>query len=501
MARVPGRSAAAGGYRWRAALGSDRRVGLAIVIAAVLGGALRIAAARGELWGDEVWSLGLVGDLTAPDQVFWAVSHDNNHYLNSLWLYALGPGRPALDYRWPAILFGAAAVLAAGSLGRRRSAATGVASAVLAAICYPFVDYGSEARGYAGLILATLLALWAFETARTTRGEPTAPRGPWVLGFVALFGTASHFSFLLVLAVLGITAILCQRQAGEAWRVAVDQAVTLFRPTLLLLLPVLLAVAAGLIVKGGMTIGGVVPFSFAGFASGLGGLLRITAGVPAWLPCWLVLGGAVLLLALAAWRRWLPHGDIALGAAALLAVPGLLVVTRVANTEQPRYFLGLVTVLVMVAARGFGRAYERGGCRRAMACGLLFAALAGQGGPLVALLTRGRGQAAPLVAAMGPDPAPRYATNFEQPVALVLTREGRLQGRVPHLVSATAPAVFCPSPPAWYVQDSEPDDPPPPPRLQVGPAACAGVFTEVFDAPVAPLSGRHLTLYRRTTTP
>lgn len=102
---VPGQAKAAG---WLA----PRTVAIAAVVGlTLLGCTARVLAARGELWIDEIWSLTLVAGLTSPDQVFWDLPHDNNHILNSLWLYLAGPDRAPIVYRVPAIAFGTTSIL------------------------------------------------------------------------------------------------------------------------------------------------------------------------------------------------------------------------------------------------------------------------------------------------------------------------------------------------------------------------------------------------------
>lgn len=95
------------------------------------------------------------------DLVRGSMLHDNNHLLNSAWLLLLGPHRPAILYRLPAIVAGTASVYVAWIFGRSRCAASAVACAGVTAIDHVLVHAGSEARGYGVLSLATLTALVA----------------------------------------------------------------------------------------------------------------------------------------------------------------------------------------------------------------------------------------------------------------------------------------------------------------------------------------------------
>ena len=53
----------------------------------VLGLALRLYCSGGPLWIDEIWSIMNLDPVTHFWRIFWGISHDNNHFANSLWLY------------------------------------------------------------------------------------------------------------------------------------------------------------------------------------------------------------------------------------------------------------------------------------------------------------------------------------------------------------------------------------------------------------------------------
>src|SRR5438270_5000344 len=66
-----------------------QRRGLVLLLVALVaaGLALRIRCADGPLWQDEIWSIENLAPLTQFWPVFWGISHANNRFLNSLWLY------------------------------------------------------------------------------------------------------------------------------------------------------------------------------------------------------------------------------------------------------------------------------------------------------------------------------------------------------------------------------------------------------------------------------
>src|ERR1700676_2982755 len=61
---------------------------LSCVLLVVVAAILRIRAAHNDLWLDEIWSLALAHSVSSPLAIF-TIHHDNNNYLNTLYLYLL----------------------------------------------------------------------------------------------------------------------------------------------------------------------------------------------------------------------------------------------------------------------------------------------------------------------------------------------------------------------------------------------------------------------------
>src|SRR5690606_26207774 len=103
----------------------------------------------------EVWSLLLTMDMHSPLDVL-RVHHDNNHVLNTLWLYAMGLGQAEWVYRLPSLLAGTAGIVLAGVIAAEQAASDASAthrrwrSAVIGSLLfggsYMMVHYSSEAR-------------------------------------------------------------------------------------------------------------------------------------------------------------------------------------------------------------------------------------------------------------------------------------------------------------------------------------------------------------------
>lgn len=160
-----------------------------------LGAALRILAARGELWLDEIWSLKLVLGLDSPWRIFDKVHSDNNHLLNSLFLYVLGPGQQAFFYRCLALLASIASfplvIKFARELSPDRNSLLGIFACLIYAVSFVMVLYGSEARGYAPSLFFALLSLLALKEYMQARSVKLL-----MLFWAAVcLGFLSHYSF------------------------------------------------------------------------------------------------------------------------------------------------------------------------------------------------------------------------------------------------------------------------------------------------------------------
>lgn len=158
-----------------------------IVLAGVI---LRIAAAQGELWLDEVWSIVMLREsVTTPLEILTKLRHDNNHFLNSFWIWCLPSNAPDLLYRIPSLVAGSLVIPLACLIWRQemlgrdemdlrradlRQKTLSPASvsdprnqprtsllwipALLFSVSILPVQYSSEARGYGSLCFFVLAA-------------------------------------------------------------------------------------------------------------------------------------------------------------------------------------------------------------------------------------------------------------------------------------------------------------------------------------------------------
>jgi hypothetical protein len=98
-----------------------RRALLALALLMAVAAVLRVLGTRNDLWLDEIISLGIAKDCKSAWQIFSAVHSDNNHYLNTLYLYFVKGASYAPVYRYLSVAFGVALVPAGYWMMERRS--------------------------------------------------------------------------------------------------------------------------------------------------------------------------------------------------------------------------------------------------------------------------------------------------------------------------------------------------------------------------------------------
>ena len=334
-------------------------VGIAgIALAGLL---LRIVAAQGGLWTDEAWSATYAAQAGDPFGVFLRINHDNNHHLISLWLQAVGEGAAPWLARIPAILAGTAAILVAALLVGRTSKAGGLLAAMLFAFSPILVTYGSEARGYALMVLATLVVLLLVCDPRTS------PRRPVAIAVATLLGMLSHLTMIAVIVLVALWVYL-ERRPADGPAGAARSTARLMGPAIAVAAAVLaLVFGAAAASPLGMQVGGYAPFASADYRTALDDLSGWTFGLTA-LPDWLRLAAIILVAAWIALRSpaWLgPRGR--LYAILILGVPLVAAVIQPGNIQFARYFLLSAIGLLLLSAEALGRLIEQGKAARVAA--------------------------------------------------------------------------------------------------------------------------------------
>jgi hypothetical protein len=353
-------------------------LGVAVVVAAGL--AVRLWCAGGPLWLDEIWSIENLAPLTHWWQVFWGISHDNNHFLNSLWLwFATGLTADPRALRAPSIMMGTLTVAMMARIAARHSAPAALAAAALTGASYFFVNYSVEARGYAGMALAIAVA---FDATERAAARPES-RARFVFGAAAGIGLLWHLAMAPVIALFALIQLGEQRRALGRWEPAAAATLRFLAPTVLAVIPAFAFVVAGVLVVGRLTIGGVRAFNAGQALAAIADMARDTVGLPLATPNALIVAiGAVGVLIALRWRLVRDDRRIAY-AVILLALPAAVFIIRPPNAHIPRYYLVCALFLILLIAEAFGSLWRAGAWRRSAAFAALAAMLVGDAGLLI----------------------------------------------------------------------------------------------------------------------
>jgi hypothetical protein len=472
---------------------SPARTWLALTALLVAAGlALRLAAAAGDLWLDEIWSFELLQRAASPWGVFWRINHDNNHHLNSLWMLLTGADAGSIVVRGLSVVLGGLGVVAAALVGARRSIAEAIFAATLFAVSYPMVHYTSEARGYAGVILFTLIAFYALEDYLTT-GRRSALS---LFALAAGFGLLFHLTMLVVYALLATWLFLVLFSRGRS----LGQALTRSLLTLRLANRVVICIL-GFIVFAATQHGGMVTAlsldrpDVWGPVRDHGVLLRYVLGLPREVPA-IAVSVAVMAAAAAAaaGARDLRTGFYALAAAA----PPLPLLVAGIET-MPRYFVVSAVALLLLIAQALAYAWQAGLAGRWVSVVLLALLLTAQGVQLARFFDAGRGDyslaVTHMMTAAGRPVIAAGDQDFQNGTMVAFHAE-RLGVPVTYVPNER----FCDSRPFWYLRREHLE------RSEVrlnavdaGPSACRGHFVLERVFPAWGLSGWTWLLYRRVS--
>lgn len=352
-------------------------VGVAGWLVVLAGLVLRVPAAQGQLWLDEIWSWTFAAEGVFP-------RHDNNHPLNTLWMMAVGENATEFVYRLPALITGVLLITLAVIAGRQRSQSAGVLTGLLVACCYWMVHYSSEARGYMPMLLGSMGGYLILTRWMDARGN--GPRLAFAV--CAVLGLLSHLLFVQALAGFVVW------QLYRLWRTPADSPED--RASQFVRWHVVPFAAAGTVYLAfvrGMTIGGGPDVNWWDVVRNACGL---TFGL--W-PEPMLTGAAIALAAITVileLRYRAREGDDSLVffATTIVIAPTAMLVVMQPEYLSPRYFMVPSLFVLILAGSLLSRAWDGTSLRTLMRGGALAAVLAflALNGRLTAdLVTRGRG--------------------------------------------------------------------------------------------------------------
>jgi len=391
---------------------------------ALLGLALRVPGLFTDLWLDELWSLANAEAVRSPLEVFTSVHSDNNHYLYTLYLLAIGdnlsPG-PATwaVYRIPSLLAGVGSILVAGMLGRRRSIVEAIMAMALTAMSFALAMYSSEVRGYSLLVFFALLSFW-FLVRYSETGRWSFRVGYWastILGFLSqlvylffFMGAVSWAYWLRWRERRGATAEPERGGTTEPENAGTTEPGRGTRLVRLHDVPLLFLGVLFVVDLRHMTLGGGPPFSSLSVTLDV---LSLTIGGPDSGALWLLaaLVSAVLILAGLRWLRrsgdtlWVLYG------VAMVVFPAFLLLVARPPFFFPRYFLIPIALFQLLLAFLLARMwYEGGRAGRAAVFGALLLIATANAARFGEFWALGRGHYREAVFMMASEGSPRPAT-------------------------------------------------------------------------------------------
>lgn len=334
--------------------GANGRANLALVLSIAVFGLLRLAASLDDFYIDEIWSFFFARQMQSFSDVF-RLNHDNNHIINTLYLYLLGgepytiSGRPTfLPHRLLSIITGTASLWIIWKIALQKGRVEAFTAVFLAGLSFPLIVYSSEARGYGPAIMFALASFLFCREYLSGKGVSAAV----LFWLAAIAAFLSHSSFIYIysgMTLWSVLALSAQRRKGEAiWRLAVLHSV----PSLFLMLYYSLFLK-GMVYGGGETPGTwsevllTASMVFGSRSGGLYGYISIAS---------------VLLLSIAGLLaiRSAAKGEPVFFISAIFAAPALIVLVMKPEFLYFRYFLICFPFFYLLSAYAISGLYRKG---------------------------------------------------------------------------------------------------------------------------------------------
>lgn len=359
--------------------------------------ALRIWAAHGALWLDEAWSAVFAHEAATPASVFFRINHDNNHHLNSLWMQLTGWGAPPLLTRSLSIITGTLTVIIAGLIGARHGLLEAALTAGLFAISPIMVNYSSEARGYAPMVLALVCAIWLIDRWLSDRSRPPPAR---MLGLVTMLGMLAHLTMLFGLAALAAWSLFSLIRTLPLRTAIHDFGVLMTRAVLgaFSILAIVTIAALGS-PSGHFEVGSYTPYTGRILIEGVSLMFAYTVGIPPQAPPSIIMG-ILIILTLAAMCLLSPRDRLPFYAVAIFGLPLAVAILHIGNSGYPRYYLVTSVAYLLLLADASAIALRHATWQRLIAMLGLLAIGAGSVALNARLVAHSRGDPGPAIDAM-----------------------------------------------------------------------------------------------------
>ena len=180
---------------------------------AILGLILYWRGALDNLWLDELWSLDHAMKMDRIWDVFF-IRHDNNHILNTLYMYIIGRTPHWLIYRIPSIVTGTLTIILIPFCTIGKTSVEKLTAATMTLVSFPLITYSSEARGYAPALFFAIFSY--FSVLRYTQTKKyTFIFFYWVS---VILGLLSHLTYIFILlSVFLWTASWINKEEGRIY--------------------------------------------------------------------------------------------------------------------------------------------------------------------------------------------------------------------------------------------------------------------------------------------
>lgn len=470
----------------RADAGHHRWLFVAACVA-ILGvaAAVRIVGARNDLWLDEIWSLHLAATISSPMEVFTKIHHENNHYLNTLYLYFIGPQGNGLGSRILSLVTGIGAVAVAGLIGRRRDAATAFLAMLLTGFSYVLVLYSSEARGYAEVVFFAFLCFYLLEWYLQNPSWQAA----LLFAVSAILGLISHLSFVSFLFAAMVWSGYRYVQRRPSIRDSIVGMLSCYAAPVIIL-ALLYFIDIRYVTIGGGTSARLLDVYGAALAWSLG-----TPSVDFMMLLTCVM--AVVVLDVGLRLLWGKHDDsFVFFAGAILVFPIFLVIVRGSDAIYVRHFIIGSAFLLILFSYVLVDIYHRGVLGKVTCAIVLLGYLVANGWHTASLFEYGRGpyrEAIRFMSEHSKGPSVTIASDHDFRIPAVLQFEGNRptgEKKIEYYREGSWPKQG----PEWIICHKESFDQPVPATNELRDGA-GNTYEFVKTYPTAPLSGLHWFIY------
>jgi hypothetical protein len=413
--------------------------------------------------------------------------HDNNHPLNTLYLYLLGTPNALLSYRFAAIGSGMGCILLIGyTAWKQWGEREALLSIVLTATSFPILLYSTEARGYAPAMMLAVAAYVAWRRHTESSGKTSL----LLFWSASILGLLAHGTFVIVMI-----AFAFGQMAEQRGSVSIPQRI--FQVAKVHLPPMLFVVWWYGYFLRSMLIGGGEP---SGGWPVIGQASSLLLGLPDTPAFHLVAMAGVLFVTFigVSYLRRAHEGQWLFFLSVLLIAPAMLLAFSYPHNFYFRYFLVSFPFFLLLASRLICLGWRRfdNGQRGLLALGIAVF-LAGNIQRDYFLLKIGRGQYSAAVAYMlrqSPPGQVRVGSDhdFRNPLVLEFYASRRQDGNRLLYVDQSHLSQL---PPEWFLLHSQDLNYVPPPQIEL---KNVGGYSLTKRFGFAGVSGFNWFLYRRS---